>query len=81
MTVMTPATPRTGTPMNAGMLDGGAPSDGMRSIAFGVVGKFSAQALPCIEAGLAEGRAEGATDLSAIKINIETELRSPPGPP
>lgn len=54
---------------------------GELKVAFGVLGKFGAKALPCIEAGLARDRAPGATDLSAIKINIETELRSPPGPP
>lgn len=68
-------------PVLVSLIGRGEVKDGMRSIAFGVLGKFGAQALPCIEAGLAESRAEGATDLSAIKINIETELRSPPGPP
>lgn len=68
-------------PVLVSLIDRGELKDGMRGIALGVLGKFGAKALPCIEAGLARGHAPGATDLSAIKINIETELRPPPGPP
>lgn len=67
-------------PVLVGLVVRGELTDSMRGITFGVLKIFGAKALPCIEAGLATGT-PGASDLSAIKINIETGLRSPPSPP
>jgi hypothetical protein len=64
-------------PVLVSLIGHGELKDGMRSIAFGVLGKFGAKALPCIEGGIAMYRGQGASDLSAVKINIEIELQHP----
>lgn len=64
-------------PVLVSLIGRGRLKRGMPSITFGVLGRFGAKALPCIEAGMAAYPEKGASDLSSIKGNIEVEIRYP----
>lgn len=64
-------------PVLVSLVGRGGLKRGMPSITFSVLGQFGAKALPCIEAGIAYYKGEGASDLNNVKNNIEVKLRYP----
>lgn len=62
-------------PILVSLIGSGDLSGGELGLAGGVLTRFGAVALPCIEAGIGVYRNQRASDLSAIKINIEVEQR------
>lgn len=62
-------------PILVSLIGSGELGDGELGLAGGVLARFGPMALPCIDAGIGLYRARRASDLSAIKINIEVEHR------
>lgn len=63
-------------PVLVNLIARAAVEKGMRGLAAGVLGRFGMRALPCIEAGIESDTGKGASDLRAVRINIEVENRS-----
>lgn len=61
-------------PILVSLIGSGNLSGGEHGLAGGVLSRFGTVALPCIKAGISVYRNQRASDLSAIKINIEVEF-------
>ncbi|NML27382.1 hypothetical protein [Zoogloea dura] len=63
-------------PILVSLIGSGELGSGELGLASGVLLRFGPKALPCVEAGIDFYRAQRASDLSAIRINIEVEHHS-----
>ncbi len=62
-------------PILVSMIGSGDLSGGELGLASGVLTRFGPIAVPCIDAGIDFYQTRRASDLSAIKINIEVQYR------